>query len=407
MKIRLLVLALLLSLAANAWLVLSPGRDGWKTATALHAGGAATGGSSGSASGAMATGGDLASLSNADARRGVVWREPRKPEELRALADELRAAGFPERAVRELIGSLINRHVRGGSEFAKLPFWHQAGGGKTARGVIDKMNAEVRATGEAVLGKREFAASDLDPISRSAHFGTLPDEKIDVLLKIERDYGEVFWQQRRNAEGGDAAQSFEGRNRFRLIEEEKTKDIAAVLSPEEFADYQRRRSAAAQTVIQGVADIEITEEEYDALYELQRRTLAAIPRTAGPEESIAYSRGTAAAAEDVRAILGDDRFYSYMEKADPLYGATARFAKSNPGLTPATTFALYQLQLEAAMAVARSAAPGRTSDIANTPEGRAALAPLAAKLDALLGPELAAVYRKTGPGKIFAGDGKP
>lgn len=407
MKIRLLVLALLLSLAANAWLALSPGRDEWRTTTAIRAGGAATSGSRASASGATAAGGDRASLSNADARRGVVWREPRKPEELRALADELRAAGFPPSSVRFLIASLIQRQVRGSSDFAQLPFWHQTGGGKVAREVIEKMNGEARTTEETVLGKREFDATELDPIARASRYGNLPDEKIEALMKIERDYGEVYWQQRRNADGGDATQSFEGRNRIRLIEEEKEKDLAAALSPEEFADYARRRSRAALAVIQGVADIEISESEYAALYETQRRYLASLPRTAGPEEASAYQHQWAAPAEQVRAILGDERFESYMARTDPVYGATAKFAQTNPALARSKVYELYQLQSAALLAAAQAGGSGRATELANTPEARAALAPFAAKLDALLGPELAAVYRKTPQGKIFPSDGKP
>jgi hypothetical protein len=296
--------------------------------------------------------------------------------------------------------------VRGTSDFSKLPFWHQTGGGKVAREVIDKMNTDVRATEEAVLGKHEFAAADLDPIGRASRFGNLSDEKIEALMKIERDYGEVYWQQRRNADG-DATQSFEGRNRIRLIEEEKEKDIAAALSPEESADYARRRSRAALTVIHGVADIEISEQEYTALYETQRRYIASLPRVEGPAESAASLHQWAAPAEQVRAILGDERFDSYMSKTDPVYGAAAKFAQDNPALARAKVYELYQLQSAALLAAAQAGGSGAGSDLANTPEGRAALAPFAAKLDALLGPELAAAYRKTSTGKMFAGGGKP
>ena len=49
--------------------------------------------------------------------------------------------------------------------------------------------------------------------ARSARFGTLSDEKIALSEKVERDYGEVYWQQRRGAGNEDAMDTFEGRNR--------------------------------------------------------------------------------------------------------------------------------------------------------------------------------------------------
>lgn len=344
---------------------------------------------------------------DAASRRGVVWREPRKPEELRALADELRAAGFSEGNVRYLIGSLIQRQVRGASEFAKMPFWHQTGGGKMAREAIQKMNAEAQASQQAVLGEGEPDPADLDPIARSSRYGTLSDEKIALLTKIERDYGEVYWQQRRGANGEDAADTFEGRNRIRVIEEEKERDIAAVLTPEEFEDYARRRSRAALTVIQGVADIPVSEEEYMALYQLQRRSFDSLPRTPGPEESIVYAHHAALSPEQVRTVLTDDRFYSYMENTDPVYGAVAKFARSTPALTRDQTYQLYQLQSAAIHALARTAGPGQQSDLANTPAGRAALAPFNSQLDTLLGPAAAAAYRRSMMGRIFAAPAGP
>lgn len=339
--------------------------------------------------------------------RGVVWRKARTAEDWRQLADDLRAAGFPERDVRHLIERSIYLAQRDSSKLPKLPFWGQINGGKATRAEVEKVSRDSDTLRKSVFGKDGDDYVPTDPLFRNAMFGNLPDEKVQVLAKIERDYGEIYWQQRRGDEVEDALATFEGRSRIRLLEEEKERDIAAVLTPEEFEDFARRQSRAAKTVISGVSDIEVSDEEYNALYHIQRDALAAIPREAGPEEALAYARNSAAAAEEVRTVLGDDRFYSYMANTDPLYSAAAKFAKTNPGLTPATTHALYQLQLEAMTALARTTGAERTSDLANHPDGRAALAPFAAKLDALLGPQLAAAYRKTPQGKIFPADGDP
>lgn len=401
MKYRFIVLALAVSLVANAWLLWNRNESNAPASSArISATDAAAFHSSGSGG---ATTSRSAHETAPAAARGVVWRQPRKPEELRALADELRAAGFPEGSVRYLIGMLIQRQVRGASEWAKMPFWHQTGGGKAARGAIDKMNEEAEATQRTVLGPQEFEPAELDPIARSARYGTLPDDKIEALAKIERDYGEVYWQQRRGAGNEDAMETFEGRNRIRVIEEEKERDIAAVLTPEEFEDYSRRRSRAALTVIQGVADITVTEDEYMALYQLQRHGFETLPRSPGAEELVAYMHNAAVPAEQVRTVLKDDRFYSYMEKTVPVYAQVARFTKTMPTLMRDQTYQLYQLQSAAVLALAQTAGPGRQSDLANTPAGQAALTPFNAQLDTLLGPTAAAAYRRSAMGRMFGG----
>lgn len=332
-------------------------------------------------------------------KRGVVWRAAGTPEELRKLAEDLRAAGFPPDAIR----SLIYQSVRGSrtttEALAKLPFWHQGYQSKAGRELREQWFRDVTAIEETVLGKRQ--PHEIDPLQRAARYGNLPDDKVAALAKVEQDYGEIYWQQRRGADGVDALETFEGRARIRLLEEEKERDLAAMLTPEEFEDYERRGSRAAQPVIAGVSEIEVTPEEYMALYQLQRSYLASIPRTESPEEMAAYLHGMVAPPEQVRTVLKDDRFYSYMEKTDPVYAQVARFAKTTPSLTRDQTYQLYQLQSAALLAVARTAAPGQQSDLANLPAGRAAAAPFSAQLDTLLGPAAAAAYRRSTMGRMF------
>lgn len=398
--------ALALSLAANIALVLQFQRrlprnagaeaagahDAHRIASALKASDAVTG----SADAAAA------------ALRGVVWRRVRTTEEWRRFADELRAAGFPRDDVRLMLSRSLYLSRQAASGLSQLPFWQLMSGGKAAQAEHEKIRREIDTVEEGMFGKDSDSDLPGDPVFRAALYGNLPEEKLRLLMKIERDYGEVYWQQRRSGDGGDdAMETFEGRARIRLLEEEKERDLAAVLTPEEFEDFERRQSRAARKVIAGLGDIDVSEEEYHALYTLQRRSLSAIPRTEGPEELLAYTRDMAAPAEEVRAILRDDRFYSYLEKTDPLFNQAAKFAKANPGLGAPQTYELYRLQLEAMKAVATLAAPGRNSDLANTPESRTALAPFAEKLDALLGPQLAAAYRKTRTGKVFSVTGKP
>lgn len=330
------------------------------------------------------------------------WTPDYSPASLRQLADRLRAAGLPRHAVRAAIEALVSRHTRTESEFAKLPFWQQGYGGKRFSAEADKMNAARRALLDEVLGPEDTDVASIDPIHRNVHYGNLPDEKIAALRKLERDYAEISREQRKNADGSNFYETPEGRLRFRLIEEERSRDAAAILTPAEYREWELRSTSPALTVIRGAKDIDVTPEEFAALFEIQKQFQQALPPESGAAESLGYFRGGAAPAEQIRTVLGDDRFYTYLEKTDPSYAVAAQFAQTS-SLNREQTYALYQLQLAALAAVARIAAPGRTSDLANTPEGRAALAPFSARLEALLGRERAAEYRRTTVGKLFAG----
>lgn len=400
MRSKLLVGLLVLSLAANAWFLARP-----RSLGALPVGTPAPGAQS-PANTATRPAGSAPSVSvvSGETRdgtlRGVVWRRAATKEEWRQLAVDLRAAGFAEEDIRFLIYRSAAQHARERGDLEKLPFWHQGYDSKFGRALREKIGREANDAVVAALGDTPRLESD--PIRRAARYGNLPGDKIAQLDKIEQDYGEVYWQQRRSAETGDALDTFEGRQRIRLLEEEKERDLAAILSPEELADYQRRGSRDARTVITGVQDIEVTEAEFNALYAAQKSHFDSLPRSAGEAELAAALHNNAAPAEQVRAILGDgERFNAYMAKVDPVYAQAASFAKSQPALSSDRVYALYQLQSAALLAVAQTGA-GKPADLAATPAGRAAIARYQAQLDTLLGPELAASYRRSPAGKIFA-----
>lgn len=396
---RLLLLGLALSLAANAYLLLRPGLSGWSpqrpdasTSSAPSARGHAQAGDSSATSSPDATA----------APTTIRWRGDYSAAALRQLTADLEAAGLPHHAVREAVEALISRHTRAASDFAKLPFWQQGYGGPRFKAEADKMNAARRELIHEVLGADEVNVSDLDPISRNVHFGDLPPEKIAALFKLERDYSEITREQYRGADGSRTADTAEGRLRLRLIEEERLRDIAAALSPEEFKTWEMRSSRAARNVIQGAKNIDLSEAEYASLLEIQRTYEAGIPTTAGAEETTAFLRGWAAPIEQLRTVLPDDRLYTYLESTDPLYGAAAKFSQS-AALPRAQTEQLYRLQLDAVNALAQAAGTTRPADFAATPAGQAALASFYTRLETLLGAERAAQYRQTVVPKLFAG----
>jgi hypothetical protein len=110
---------------------------------------------------------------------------------------------------------------------------------------------------------------------------------------------------------------------------------------------------------------------------------------------------TDALNERVRAVLNDDRFFQYLEASDFQYAHLANSLKQFPSVTPDATYELLKLQQETMLAVSR-VYEDKTIPQAQRDARRLQLITAASgKVDALLGPETAAAFKKEGPGRVF------
>jgi hypothetical protein len=315
--------------------------------------------------------------------------------ELRAFAADLRAAGVPDRIIVQMVGQLVReRHL---APLATLPHWKLLHMDVATR---RKMNAASFAAAqelEEILGPIASPAATLDPIQRRFDYGDLPDAKINALLRIDRDYRDLSLEFTANRGILTPADMAERQKNMEALEKERLADFAAVLSPEEFAEWERRNSANANRVQYGLRNTTVTAEEYEALYAIQKQFE---PNAGGNSLTIGRDRPAAevdAMHAQVRSVLGDERFDSYLKAIDFQYAEASSFADKQGNLTSAQTYALYQLQREAMNTMrSRPDAPTLSSD-----ERRKRLDDLNTKLDALLGAEAANAYRKQGTGMIF------
>ena len=120
--------------------------------------------------------------------------------------------------------------------------------------------------------------------------------------------------------------------------------------------------------------------------------------TATPEQAAQWSAAQLARQEQMRTVLTDDRFYKFVASIDSSYAMVARFVEKNSGATPATSYQVYRLRIEAESTLAGlNRAPGGNA----AAELASKLAAYNTRLDALLGPEGATAYRKQRMARIF------
>lgn len=163
--------------------------------------------------------------------------------------------------------------------------------------------------------------SDLSPFSPTGTgnpdlFSFLPAEKQDALRRISQDYDEMM---AKFSTGGVQLPS--DRERLKLLREERDRDIAALLSPAEFADYQMRTSSTAQNLRIRYGDAIETEADFKKLYALQKafdEKYAFDPAAGRPSPDTLRQRAEASRQlqEEMRAALGDDKFAALRRASD-------------------------------------------------------------------------------------------
>lgn len=405
---RPLLLALLgASLTANAVLyVAAPRPAAGPTAastppTASPAGAPATPGTTTAAAPLPPTSSAATAPAAAEPPRGFIWTAPQTEEDFLRLAANLRAAGFPSHLVYSALTSLYRGQQMRHMPVAKVPYWQRNGA------QVVKENEEffrtLQTTTESLFGAIARPSERLDAAARERKYGNLPDAKIDALAAIERDYQEMKRDTLAlNAERVATYSSEDWATRQKqdnLLESEKLSDLAQILTPAELAEYEMRNSRAGQAVARSVGNLTVTESEFAALFAARKTFEAANPVLAGrvtTEQMQQRQAAQTAYLEQAKAVLPDERYYTFLESADPNYRSFSRLRTDFPNVSATATYQAYQLHNEVQQSM-RTLLQGKS-----TPETiLATYADWNARLDATLGKAAADAFRKTPPGRLF------
>jgi hypothetical protein len=250
-------------------------------------------------------------------------------EDFDRLVQNLRTAGFPPRLIRRLLldlvqarGEIARAAVQGKS--ADMPYW------KTVQYFPDDpaLRAKIREinmAGNKVLAKylhdpaivkeEEFSATYL-----KQRFGDLPTETLQALLKIQADYWELIDEATKAARSGaDRQRTPEERAKVALIKAEQRKDIEALLTPEQFEQYELRSSPTAEQLRSRLDTFRPTEAEYKAIFRLQREVDQRfnIDDDSDVETKRASTEAMKTLAPQIEAALGSDRYADYLQATTP------------------------------------------------------------------------------------------
>lgn len=196
-------------------------------------------------------------------------------DDLTTLVARLRAAGFPASAIRAIVDAEIQK--RFADRYAELrrmvddvPYWRadpfrSMGLNTKFYETYSQLSRERMRLVREVLGKDAYAYGGVDPTeAQRRQFGNLSPGKIELVQRINDDYAEMISQVRASMQGITLP---EDREKLALLEREKKADLAAILTPEELADYEMRSSTITMRLRTALTIMDASEAEFRSIYQ--------------------------------------------------------------------------------------------------------------------------------------------
>lgn len=177
---------------------------------------------------------------------------------------------------------------------------------------------------EALLARRELSDAMLAAFGEDfglgggdgAQLSFLALGKRDALRRITQDYDEMMAKF-----STSGVQLPSDREKLRLLRAERDRDIAALLTPAEFSDYELRTSGSAANLRARYGDAIESEDDFRKLFALQKAFDEKFPRDAftgriTPEAVQQRATADRQMQDEMRAVLGDDKYAALRRAAD-------------------------------------------------------------------------------------------
>lgn len=247
--------------------------------------------------------------------------------DLPTLIARLRAAGLSGDLIREIVRAEINSRydarLRSFTEpDPSKPYWKSSGANLWNSARSEEYYALIRERSRLLrdlLGDPSLADAEITD-SQRRQFGSLSRQKIDLLQRITDDYADMF-AAATSATGGITLP--EDRAKLALLTKEKNADLAAVLTPEELAEYKIRSSPITNLMSRQLGDFHASEAEYHAIFDAQQALNDLRTSVSATNIVLSSNSDRTSAQQDIdaqlRARLGDARYADYIRETSPDY----------------------------------------------------------------------------------------
>lgn len=280
-----------------------------------------------------------------------------KANDPESLRDLLRAAGIPEDTIRNLVGTAIWSRYRDRMKALQpkpdpsKPWWKNDQNNDWFGGMTREQRAEMRRLqAEANDESTRILGPNKDNYGwgwQDTRLSFLPEEKRKDFQEIEQDYQDLIQEVQQEMNGFTLPSDTE---KIRFLQEEQKRDLAAILTPAEFADYELRMSKTAQQLRWKMTRFDGTEEEYRKVFAIQKAyddtqltDAYGNPINQGQDDWKKRQEAQKILNTQIKEALGTDRYAEYARTQNHEYQQLQAAAK-RLDLPPETAVTVFNLR---------------------------------------------------------------
>jgi hypothetical protein len=322
-------------------------------------------------------------------------------DDLSELRDRLREAGMPPAVMRGILAARIResfasqrRALEAGQ--ADIPYWQSMTADPKAAAALRELNQREGKLLRELLGSDGRNEDPAYAAYLARQFGALAPEKVEQLREIMNDYNERRAALRPVRMGPMLPDE---QQQMTALDRAMREEFATILTREEMESYELRSSNTAMMLRQQLAVLDVTEEEYKALFRLQQPfdEQYRAPGRNSPELMQARNQAQQQLTADIKVALGPERFAQYERAIDPNFRQTAQLAV-RLDLPPESAEVAFDLQKRIQQSAVQLRSDQSLSPAAREQQIAGLLAEAETKLTAVLGEPGFAAYRENGMG---------
>lgn len=265
------------------------------------------------------------------------WQSVESPDYKEYIAN-LRSIGCPEETIRDIIIADVNKLFEDRKKALKKPekpfkFWETGMQGMMG-GMMDPeaiaaqqaLAAEKKALMRQLLGidyeEKVNVMAAFNPFERMLDF--LPSGKQNQIMEI---YQQMQAKQVEAFKGGTPDEV--DMKKMQEAQKDLEKQIAGILTPEEFEKYQLTLSQTAMVMRMTLDGFEPSEQEFREMFKVQKQfddQFGLMGMSGDQEVQKKRAEAETARQEELKAILGNQRFADYQRETDYQFKALSKIA---------------------------------------------------------------------------------
>jgi len=257
----------------------------------------------------------------------------------------LRDIGCPEETVRDIIITDISklfakRRAALRAQLQPYRFWQTGdalqndySSNPELQRQLQELEKEQRMLVKQLLGvdyRAEMGRYWVDESYDERMYGFLPQEKQDQLKGLQSKYDDMEQEIYTRSKG---MLLDEDQEQLRRIEKQREAELAQVLTPEELEEYELRNSSTANSMRAQMTGFQPSEEEFRKIFRIQKifdnEFSHAFDITDDAQAEVkarAQQQAQDALNDEVKKVLGDNRFTEYQRAQDPDYRTLSQVA---------------------------------------------------------------------------------